>query len=436
MKKYRIITLGCKVNQAESEALGRQLKGPGWKPASVGEPADLCVVNTCAVTQKAAMQSRQALRRAIHENPGACVVATGCHAQTDPDALTAIAGLDHIAGHAAKARLADWACSGRLVKCSRATCLSPPPAGTEPAFAAAPPAPSENRTRPFLKIQDGCDAFCAYCIVPYARGPSRSLPGPAVLDSIRALSAAGIHEVVLTGIHLGCYGRDLAPPGSLLQLLQAIRDLPGAIRVRLSSIEPLELTEEILSLVAASDRFCRHFHIPLQSGDPDTLLRMGRPYSPETFAGRVERIRRAMPDAAIGSDLLVGFPGESAAAFDATFCLIERLPLSYLHVFPFSPRAGTAAFDLPDRVPARTIKERCRRLRQLDQEKRRRFHERFIGRRLPVVVEGRREPNTRLLKGISSNYLPVLFAGPDTLKNAVVAVRVDREEDGRLLGSL
>ena len=436
MQTYRIITLGCKVNQAESEALGLALKGPGWRPAPGREPADLCVVNTCAVTQRAAMQSRQALRRAIHENPGACVVATGCYAQTDPGALAQIAGLDHIIGRSGKAGLAELASSGRLGKCSRPSRPTHCPADAAAPFCAAPPAPSANRTRPFLKIQDGCDAFCAYCIVPYARGPSRSLPAQAALESLRALTAAGVHEVVLTGIHLGCYGRDLDPPTSLPALLQTVRELPGAMRVRLSSIEPLELSEEILALVAASQRFCRHFHIPLQSGDPETLARMGRPYSAEMFAGLVETIHRSLPDAAIGTDLLVGFPGESSAAFEATCEMVERLPLSYLHVFPFSARAGTAAFALPERVPAQTITARCRRLRQLGREKRSRFHRRFVGQRVSVVVESRREPKTGLLKGISSNYLPILFAGPDELKNSLAEVRVEREQDGRLLGAL
>lgn len=434
MQTYRIVTLGCKVNQAESEALGQALQGAGRQPASDREPADLCVVNTCAVTQRAAMQSRQALRRVIHENPGACVVATGCYAQTDPDALAAIAGLDHIVGRTGKAGLAELACSGQLGKCGRPRRMLSHPAGAETAFAAAPPALSESRTRPFLKIQDGCSAFCAYCIVPYARGPSRSLPVRHALESISALSAAGVHEVVLTGIHLGCYGRDLDPPTSLLALLQVIRDLPGAIRVRLSSIEPLELSAEILELVAASGRFCRHLHVPLQSGDSPTLARMGRPYSAEMFAGLVEKIHRFMPDAAIGTDLLVGFPGESAAAFEATCALIERLPLSYLHVFPFSAREGTAAFKLPDRVPAETIKRRCRQLRQIGHEKRRRFYRAFIGERLKVVVETRRDPESGLLKGVSSNYLPILFAGPDELKNSVADVMVAQEQNGRLLG--
>jgi threonylcarbamoyladenosine tRNA methylthiotransferase MtaB len=436
MQTYRIITLGCKVNQAESEALGQALKGPGWRPAPGREPADLCVVNTCAVTQRAAMQSRQALRRAIHENPGACVVATGCCAQTDPDALAQIAGLDHIVGRFCKSDLAELALGGQLKKCSRPSRSIQPPAAAETAFCAASPAPSKHRTRPFLKIQDGCNAFCAYCIVPYARGPSRSLPGQAALESMRALAAAGVHEVVLTGIHLGCYGRDLEPPTSLPALLQTVRELPGAMRVRLSSIEPLELSEEILALVASSERFCRHFHVPLQSGDPQTLARMGRPYSAEMFSALVRNIHRRMPDAAIGTDVLVGFPGETAAAYEATCELIERLPLSYLHVFPFSPRTGTSAFHLPDRVPSHTIKARCRRLRQLGREKRNRFYRAFIGQRVRVVVEGRREPETGLLKGVSSNYLPILFAGPEELKNSLAEVHVEREQDGRLLGSV
>jgi threonylcarbamoyladenosine tRNA methylthiotransferase MtaB len=197
----------------------------------------------------------------------------------------------------------------------------------------------------------------------------------------------------------------------------------------------LELTDDLLSLVARSDRFCRHFHIPLQSGDPGILKRMGRPYSPEFFGELVEKIRSMMPDAAIGADVLVGFPGETEAAFANTTSLIESLPVSYLHVFPFSARPGTAAYEFPDRVPAGAIKERCRRLRQLGQQQRTRFYRSFIGHRVAVLAEGRRDPATGLLKGVSANYLPVLFAGNDRLKNTIVHVSIDRESAGSLFGT-
>jgi len=434
MKKYKIITLGCKVNQAESEALGETLATPDWQPAEDSEAAELYIINTCAVTQKAAMQSRQAVRQAIHANPQARVVVTGCYAQTEPQALTKIEGLDYIVDQAGKQKLAEMIGRGELTKCPRPVIFEAAP-GAAPAFAAAKPVPSAHRTRPFLKIQDGCDAFCTYCIVPYARGRSRSMALSAVLESIAELVAQGVREVVLTGIHLGLYGRDLKPACGLWQLLQAIAWLKSSIRVRLSSIEPLELTGDLLSLVARSDRFCRHFHIPLQSGDPAILKRMGRPYSPEFFGELVQKIRTMMPDAAIGADVLVGFPGETEAAFANTASLIERLPVSYLHVFPFSARPGTAACEFTDTVPAGTIKERCRRLRHLGQQQRTRFYRSFIGQRAAVLAEGKRDPATGLLKGVSANYLPVLFAGNDSLKNTIVHVTIDRESAGSLFGT-
>jgi threonylcarbamoyladenosine tRNA methylthiotransferase MtaB len=435
MRKFKIITLGCKVNQAESEGIAGRLAGPDWQPADSPEEADLCLINTCTVTRKAAMQSRQAVRQAIRANPQACVAVTGCYAETDPQALMKIKGLDCIVDQAGKSRLPEIIRSCGIAKCDRPAIWSSPDQAS-PALAALPSGTPAGRTRPFLKIQDGCDAFCTYCIVPYARGRSRSTPLQAVLASMEHLAEQGFHEVVLTGIHIGFYGRDLDPRSSLIELLQGISGLKAPLRVRLSSIEPLELTEEILTQVAASDRFCRHFHIPLQSGDRETLKRMGRPYSAEVFGALVQKIRRLMPDAAIGVDVLAGFPGESEAAFENTFQLIQALPVSYLHVFPFSARPGTAACDLPDHMPAEKIKQRCARLRQLGSRKRLDFHRSFIGRNVPVLTETRRDPKTGLLKGVSSNYLPVLFVGGDELMNRMVAVRILKADAGRLLGTL
>jgi threonylcarbamoyladenosine tRNA methylthiotransferase MtaB len=431
MPTYRIITLGCKVNQAESEQIRKRLKETDWQAAGPGDEPEVCIINTCAVTRKAAMQSRQAVRQAIHSHPGAAVVVTGCYAQTDPPALQQIGGLDYILDQAAKAQLAEWL--GRAVpeKQTRALQLQ---GSAGPGFGA--PTVSAGRTRPFFKIQDGCDAFCTYCIVPYARGRSRSMPAAEVLEGIAQVFASGFRELVLTGIHLGRYGLDLDPPQDLASLLRAIAAERPAGRIRLSSIEPLELTDEILDLAAGCGCFCPHFHIPLQSGDPEILRRMGRPYAPEAFRGRIAAIRSRMPEAAIGVDILAGFPGETEAAFENTFDLIRELPVTYLHVFPFSPRPGTAACDYTPRVDPLQVKQRCERLRRLGREKRRRFHDAFAGRRIEVLVESRRDPGSGLLKGISANYLPVIFAGDDALKNTLARIRITGTGPAHLTGEV
>lgn len=429
MTTFTIITLGCKVNQAESEELRKRLLAGDWIPAAAGQAADLCVVHTCAVTQRAAMQSRQALRRAVAENPGARVVATGCYAATDPQAVERITGLDGIARRPADAVADDPPDS----KPSRHAAG----AADESAFQfQAPTLEAAGRTRPAVKIQDGCDASCAYCIVPRARGASRSMSPSRVLEAVTRTFAAGFREVVLTGIHLGSWGRDLDPPRRLEDLLAAIArsDLPG--RVRLSSIEPLELSDALIDLVASSERFCRHFHIPLQSGDARVLRRMRRPYTPDEFARRIERLHAAVPDAAIGTDLIVGFPGETEAAFAQTRRMVAALPLAYLHVFPFSPRPGTAAWDLAPRVDPAEIKRRSETLRRLGREKRLAFHREFIGREVEVLVEGRRDPATGRLKGITSNYLAVLFDGGDRLRTTLARVRILDADPVRLSGAL
>ncbi len=432
MRTFKIITLGCKVNQYESEAIAAGLAGPDWRPAVLSEDADVCVINTCTVTQKAAMQSRQAVRRAIHANPRACVVVTGCYAATDAQALAGIQGVDYILEPSGKERMPEILGNCSFRKCARPSVLSTPPRALR-LPSEAPPLDG-GRTRPFLKIQDGCDAYCTYCIVPYARGRSRSAAFQTVLERIAVLADHGYHETVLTGIHLGRYGTDLDPPRGLLDLLQAVEATQTPIRIRLSSIEPLELEDGIIELTERSERFCRHFHIPLQSGDEAILQKMRRPYSPEFFERLVEKIHARLPDAAIGADVLVGFPGETDTAFENTYGLIRRLPLSYLHVFPFSARPGTAAYHFPGRISAERIRDRCGRLRQLGSQKRLAFYRRFIGKSVEVLVEGRRHRQTGLLKGIASNYLPVFFEGGDHLMGRKTVLRISRADPGGLLG--
>ncbi len=369
MTIFSIKTLGCKVNQFESETLEQALVSQGYRPACGQEEADICVINTCTVTQKASMQSRQAIRQAIRANPEARILVTGCYAQTEPEVIQKIAGVRDIVGHSDKSRIPEILSLTEEPKSRRAE----RPIVANFRSSALPNFHKQGRTRPFLKIQDGCNAFCAYCIVPFARGKSRSLPIESVLESISRLKADGIHEIVLTGIHLGHYGLDLEPGTCLNDLLIAVESAALMERIRISSIEPAEISNELIDRIADSKIFCHHFHIPLQSGDNEVLKRMNRPYTREMFHHIVCRIHDRIPDAAIGADVLVGFPGESDAAFDQTVSLIEALPITYLHVFPFSPRKGTPAYSFADQIPHSIVKARCSTLRAIGKAKKNAF---------------------------------------------------------------
>lgn len=431
MKRVVVKTLGCKVNQCESEAIRNALvESDGGFTAGDGGRADVVIVNTCTVTAKAAMQSRQAVRRAVRAHPGARIVVTGCHAHTAGAELAAIDGVDLIVGNDHKHRIPEQLL-GRRPEGGTADVVAGLATADRTAaapFAALPGLPYGRRTRPFLKIQDGCNAFCTYCIVPHARGRSRSMSTDAVIGQVGQLARRGYREVVLTGIHIGRYGRDLVPATTLYDLLARIQAAGFIDRVRVSSIEPGELSDGIVGM-AASDatlpgRLCPHFHIPLQSGDDTVLARMRRPYGADDFRQLVLRIVDRLPDAAIGVDTLIGFPGESPRAFEQTHALIQALPITYLHVFPFSPRPGTPAAGFPERVAAGDIKRRCGVMRALGQAKKTAFFSRFSGRRLTPLIEGRRDPATGLLRGVSANYIPVLLAGPDHLQNHLVTVRI------------
>ncbi|MFZ7126419.1 MAG: tRNA (N(6)-L-threonylcarbamoyladenosine(37)-C(2))-methylthiotransferase MtaB [Desulfobacterales bacterium] len=430
--KFTITTLGCKVNTAESEALVRELQAAGWSQVVDGEAADLCVVNTCTVTGRASMQSRQVIRQLQRLHPKAKVIVTGCYAQTEPEAIREIGGVAAVVGAADKGRLSSIIPGIIDRDPSESASISKRETDHGPL---APPAvvSSGTRTRPFLKVQDGCDQFCTYCIVPHARGRSRSLPTDAALEALAAFGAAGFQEVVLTGIHLGAYGGDLHPATHLLDLVERIEKLRPVSRVRLSSVEPNELSDDLIRCVAHSGVICPHFHLPLQSGDDDILKRMKRPYDRALFRDRVQRAREAMPHAAIGADVLAGFPGETEAAFRNTLDLIEGLPLTYLHVFPFSPRKGTPAFHFPDQVSPDVAKARCSEIRRLGDLKRSEFMEAQVGRTLDVLTEQRRDHRTGMLKGVSGNYQNVVLEGGDHLTNRIVSTKITGVAGSRIL---
>ena len=427
-KTFRIITLGCKVNQYESACLREALLRTGWVEAPKGVKAEVNIVNTCIVTQRASSQSRQAIRRAIKESPGSLTAAVGCYPQVFPEELRSIKGLDLLADNTAKARLPEG--FQHLEKDVRPVVVS------EACFSHAFSdfLPISDRTRAMLKIQDGCDSFCSYCIVPYARGPVRSLEPERVMASLAALSERGYKEVVLTGIHLGRYGTDLKPALGLKDLLSLIGRQRLPLRIRLSSLEPKEIDQEIIEMVASEGWLCRHFHIPLQSGDEVILRRMNRHYGREEFRKLIETIRAKVPLAAVGVDILAGFPGEDEQAYLRTYHLVKDLPLSYFHVFPFSPRKGTPASTFGAQVPQKEIRIRTDQLRVLGERKRRTFYESCLGEDFEVLTEGWHEKGSTI-KGLSDNYLPLVFPSSQMSQNERVRVRAERVEKRTVLGS-
>ncbi len=434
MKRFHITTLGCKVNQCESAALASMLESDGVSATQNIDQSDIVVINTCTVTGKAAMQSRQAIRQAIRRNPDAKIIVTGCYAQTAPQEIQTIKGIDLIVGHADKLRIAAYARSRQPE--TETPGLIRKSIHQAKQFDAMPSVSPLNRTRAFLKIQDGCDAFCTYCIVPHARGRSRSMPAADVVHHIEKLTMDGFQEVVLTGIHLGVYGQDLKPPMSLTALLSRMARGANTPRIRISSIEPTEIEEALIRLMAdPQSRVCQHLHVPLQSGDNDVLKRMGRPYKRNIFAETIAAVHRELPNAAIGVDIMTGFPGESDKAFENSYRLIQTLPVTYLHVFPFSPRKGTPAATFSGKVSDSVVKERSQRLRNLGEKKKTEFFQSQIGRIVTVLIETTRDVATGFARGLSDNYIPVFIPDSELVENTLVDLQiVDVTSDGCVIG--
>jgi len=429
--RVALATLGCKVNQYESAGMAETLREDGYAPVPFAGEADIYIINTCTVTGKADFQSRQLIRRAVRNNPRAAILVTGCYAQLLPEEISRLPGVTMVAGNVEKGDIlglvrAMAAGVKRAVEgdIRRVTEFSTPAAGV---FA--------GRTRAFLKIQDGCDSFCSYCVVPHGRGKSRSLAAKDVLERLQAMSAAGHRELVLTGISLGAYGRDLRPAADLLGLLRQVATIKQLPRLRLSSLEPLEITDALLAFIRDQGILCRHLHIPLQSGSDRILAEMGRDYDGAFFRRLVHKIQTYLPDAAIGSDVMVGFPGEGETEFQHTRQLVEELPLAYLHVFSYSPRPGTPAAALPDQVRGVDKKRRASIIRQLGMKKRDDFARQFLGRELTVLLESKRDRETGLMRGFSSNYLPVTVRnGQPSLADTLVTVLAEEITEGKLMG--
>jgi threonylcarbamoyladenosine tRNA methylthiotransferase MtaB len=431
-KSFKIITLGCKVNQYESTSLNSKLLSSGWTQATSKEKADVAIVNTCIVTRTAARQSRQAIRRAIRDNPGGIIAATGCYGQVFSNELLEIKGLTIITGNTKKGHLLE------LLKTANRE--SGPVAYVEDfhkntSFESLQLGGPQERARGYLKIQDGCESFCSYCIVPFSRGPCRSMPRNEVLNGLESLAKAGLKEIVLTGIHLGKYGSDLEGGRNLYDLLKDILAEDFPLRIRLSSMEPNEIDMDLIELMATETKLCRHFHIPLQSGDDEILISMNRHYKRKDFVHLIEEIRTSIPLAGIGVDVLTGFPGEDRAAHSNTVSLIKDMPLSYLHVFPFSPRRGTPAATFDDRNSPQTIKGRAAELRKMGLMKKEAFFRSCLNHSFEVLSEEWHSEELRIAKGTSDNYLPVLFSPAPFKKNSMVEVKIENVEGDFVVGS-
>ncbi len=414
-------TLGCRLNQVESQELRGLLERHGFRAVDEGAPAQVLVVNTCTVTSRADLSDRQTIRRLHRANPGSLLIVTGCYAQTDPDAVSRIPGVDLVVGTQDRYRLPELI--GSLVGRARPAVAVSPVADARD-LPAAPFSRMAGRSRAFVKVQDGCQHRCAFCIVPAARGPSRSRPGEVVVEQVRELVAAGHVDVTLTGVDIGHYGWDLHPRRSLAALLAAVVDVPGLRWVRLSSVLPAYFTPELIEVVTGSSRVAPHLHLPLQSGSDRVLRLMRRPYNVRMYRALVDGLASSIAGLGLGTDLIVGHPGEGDADFAATRALVAELPFSYLHVFSYSDRKGTEAARLGGRVAPRVIAARSAELRELGEAKNWAFRRALVGERREVVVLDRPDRETRLALGLTPNYVEVRFPGPAGPGRRLATIRI------------
>ena len=414
MKRVAISTLGCKTNQFESAAMIEQLQAAGYIVVPFTEPSDIYIVNSCTVTARTDAETSRLIRRARRLNPASRIIATGCYAQVAPGELEKMPELDSVLGNQEKQNISELLETSEYSVSDIAAINQAEPLKLT-SFA--------EHTRAFLQIQNGCNSFCAYCIVPYARGRSRSVRPDDIMMGVRDLAANGFKEIVLTGIHLGGYGLDLHLPTTLTDLVRQINAESLVPRLRIGSVEPNEVSQELLDLMAGSENICPHLHLPLQSGSDSVLHRMGRPYSAAFFRDLVGRATAAMPHIFIGADIIVGFPGETEEEFDETVQLIEELPLSDLHVFPYSSRPGTKAAGMPGHIADRVVTERAARVRNIAAMKKKQFLDRFTEVTLNVLVHGYND-KTNECKGLSRNYISVCFPGEKAFLKEELSVLV------------
>lgn len=418
MATYHVENFGCRATQADGASIERQLLERGLLRAGSANQAQVVVLNTCTVTASADQDARAAIRRIHRENPDAQILVTGCYAQRAPQEISALPGVSLVVGNSHKHELASYvsplAQHSGFVPLSQVggeshVIIGDIFAHTELTAAPVFDGDGFDKTRPNLKVQDGCNNRCSFCIIPHVRGKSRSLKLDQVLQEVDTLVTKGYREIVLSGINLGRWGRDLTPRTNFATMLRTILEQTQIEKLRISSVEPMDWTDEMIELVASSSRICKHAHVPLQSGSDKILRAMHRKYRPWHYADRIQRIRHFMPDAAIGADVMVGFPGETGDDFEQTRAFIEGLPFTYLHVFTYSSRPGTPSAEMAEQVPVQVARERNRVLRELIAKKKRAFMDSFVGRKVEAITLTHFDGE--YTEALTDNYLKLRLRG-------------------------
>jgi len=423
-------TLGCRLNQAETSILGEGLRRKGFELVEFGQPTDLLVLNTCAVTEDAERTSRYLIRKTLKHSPHAFIAVTGCYAQTGVETLSQQKGIDLIVGHQFKLDLPAYLPAAHELRKRPAAEVRHTKTMARGDFD-LPHFAEPDSTRALLKIQDGCSAMCSFCIIPFARGHERSRKLEDLVREVESLTAGGYREIVLTGVNIGQYAHQDLDFCALLRRLHRITDLE---RIRISSIEPTTVSDELLDLLASSKTFCPYLHIPLQSGDDQVLQAMNRRHTVEAYSKLIEQAYKKIPDLGLGTDLMVGFPDETDAAFQNSLAVATDLPFSYLHVFPYSPRPGTAAVRLKQQVLSATMKKRTDILLNLNRTKRLAFHNRQIGKTVSVLFESGTRDSHRI--GTTPNFTKVAVMGSGDLQNQIMPVTITAATDHCAFGHI
>ena len=425
IKRAAFYTLGCKVNQYETEAVIDIFIDSGYQIVDFSEKADVYIVNSCTVTNEAARKTRQIARRAKRKFPDSIVAIVGCYTQAFPDEVKDIEEIDFVMGSNNKAKILNMA---EEMLAGKSITYDVKEYQELREYEELEIKRLSNTTRANVKIEDGCNQFCSYCIIPYARGPVRSRKKEDIVKEIKRLSQQGVKEIILTGTHLGAYGSDRGNSRALTQLMKDLTELEELKRVRLSSIEGTEIDQGIMELIAEEDMFCPHLHLPLQSGSNQILKAMNRPYTLEDFKETTAELRKKIPNLAITTDVIVGFPGETEATFAETLAAVKEIGFSKVHVFPYSAREGTPAAEMKQ-LNGNLVKEYSKKLRLVNEALMLDYQKEFIGQEKEVLIEEVRDHSSDLLTGYTDNYLKVLVDGPDNLKNELVKVKLEKSID-------